>query len=71
LAVGVTLAFLDVKIVAAGLIIGGTTFVLSLVGVLFGSRCGSAFGNKAEMLGGGVLILIGLKILLEQTGVFF
>lgn len=71
LAVGVTLAFLDVKIVAAGLIIGGTTFVLSLVGVLFGSRCGNAFGNKAEMLGGGVLILIGLKILLEQTGVFF
>ena len=71
LAVGVTFAFLDVQIVSAALIIGGITFVLSLGGVLFGSRCGSAFGSKAEMLGGGVLILIGLKILLEQTGVFF
>lgn len=70
LAVGVTFAFLDVQIVSAALIIGGITFVLSLGGVLFGSRCGSAFGSKAEMLGGGVLILIGLKILLEQTGVF-
>jgi putative Mn2+ efflux pump MntP len=70
LAVGVTFAFLDVQIVAAALIIGGITFILSLGGVLFGSRCGSAFGTKAELLGGGVLILIGLKILLEQTGVF-
>jgi len=70
LAVGVTLAFLDVRIVSAALIIGGITFILSLGGVLFGSRCGSAFGTKAEMLGGIVLIIIGLKILLEQTGVF-
>ena len=70
LAVGVTFAFLDVQIVSAALIIGGITFILSLGGVLFGSRCGSAFGTKAEMLGGIVLIIIGLKILLEQTGVF-
>ncbi len=70
LAVGVTFAFLDVAIITAALIIGVITFVLSLGGVLFGSRCGSAFGSKAEILGGGVLILIGLKILLEQTGVF-
>lgn len=70
LAVGVTFAFLEVAIITAAIIIGFITFVLSLGGVVFGSRCGSAFGSKAEMLGGGVLILIGLKILLEQTGVF-
>lgn len=70
LAVGVTFAFLDVVIITAAIIIGFITFVLSLGGVVFGSRCGSAFGSKAEMLGGVVLILIGLKILLEQTGVF-
>lgn len=70
LAVGVTFAFLSVKIISAAIIIGITTFVLSLGGVLFGSKCGSAFGAKAELLGGIVLVLIGLKILLEQTGVF-
>lgn len=70
LAVGVTFAFLDVKIFSAALIIGCITFLLSAGGVLFGTRCGSAFGNKAEILGGIVLILIGFKILLEQTGVF-
>lgn len=69
LAVGITLAFLDVKIFSAALIIGAITFVLSAGGVLFGTRCGSLVGNKAEMLGGIVLIIIGLKILLEQTGV--
>ena len=70
LAVGITFAFLNVEIISAALIIGAITFMLSFGGVLFGSRCGSAFGSKAEILGGVVLILIGLKILFEQTGVF-
>jgi putative Mn2+ efflux pump MntP len=70
LAVGVTFAFLEVSIISAAIVIGTITFALSLGGVLFGTRCGNAFGNKAEILGGMVLILIGLKILLEQTGVF-
>ncbi|MEE0706896.1 MAG: manganese efflux pump MntP family protein [Adlercreutzia sp.] len=69
LAVGITFAFLGVNILAAIAVIGVTTFVLSLVGVVVGNAFGSRFEKPATIAGGIVLILIGLKILLEHLGV--
>ena len=69
LAVGISFAFLGVDIVQAALLIGATTFVLSGVGIFVGNIFGSKYKSKAEFLGGAVLILIGLKILLEHLGV--
>lgn len=69
LAVGVTFAFLQVSIVPAVSLIGITTFVLSLIGVSLGRVFGAKFKSKAEFLGGAILILIGVKILLEHLGV--
>lgn len=66
LAVGITFAFLGVNIWAAIAIIGVTTFVLSLVGVVVGNQFGSRFEKAATIAGGIVLILIGLKILIEH-----
>ena len=70
LAVGVTFAFLGVRIVPAVLLIGGITFVLSAVGVRLGIRFGGRFRGSAEAAGGGILILVGLRILLEHLGIF-
>ncbi len=69
LAVGVTLAFLGVSIGWAMAVIGVTTFALSFVGVAVGNRFGARFEGPAALAGGVVLILIGLKILLEHLGV--
>lgn len=69
LAVGITFAFLQVRIVPAVLAIGGITFALSFAGVLLGNRFGTRFQKKAEIAGGTVLIVIGVKILLEHLGV--
>ena len=69
LAVGISFAFLGVDIVQAALLIGATTFVLSGVGIYVGNVFGAKYKSKAELLGGAVLILIGLKILLEHLGV--
>ena len=69
LAVGISFAFLGVDIVTAALLIGATTFVLSGVGIFVGNIFGSKYKSKAELAGGVVLILIGLKILLEHLGV--
>ena len=69
LAVGVTLAFLDVPILSSVCFIGVVTFCLSLVGVKVGNVFGCKYKSKAEFVGGLVLILIGLKILLEHMGV--
>lgn len=69
LAVGITFAFLHVDIVPAVLLIGLITLGLSFVGVLIGHRFGTRFQKKAEIAGGVVLVLIGLKILLEHLGV--
>lgn len=69
LAVGITFAFLNVNIIPAVVIIGVTTFALSLAGVLIGNRFGAKYKNKAELAGGIILILIGLKILLEHLGI--
>ena len=69
LAVGVTLALLNVNIIATVLSIGLCTFIISTVGVKIGNVFGKKFKSKAELLGGVVLVLIGLKILLEHLGV--
>ncbi len=69
LAVGITFAFLSVNIWSSISIIGVTTFVLSAVGVLIGHKFGAKYKNKAELAGGVILVLIGLKILLEHLGV--
>lgn len=69
LAVGVTFAFMKVNIIAAVLFIGIVTFVCSAVGVKIGSIFGTKYKSKAELFGGAVLILIGLKILLEGVGI--
>ena len=70
LAVGVSFAFLSVNIWAAVSFIGAITFVLSMIGVKVGSLFGSKYKSKAELVGGAILILMGLKILLEHLGVF-
>ena len=69
LAVGVTFAFLQVQIWVAVIAIGVTTFCLSAIGVRVGNVFGAKYRGKAECLGGVILILLGLKILLEHLGV--
>lgn len=70
LAVGVTFAFLNVNLGFAVSFIGVTTFVISAVGVKVGNVFGARYKSKAELAGGIILILLGLKILLEHLGVF-
>lgn len=69
LAVGITFAFLQVAIVPSIAIIGLTTFVISFAGVAVGHFFGARFEKPATIVGGVVLILIGVKILLEHLGV--
>ena len=69
LAVGITFAFLQTDIVPSVAIIGCTTFVISFAGVAVGHFFGARFEKPATIVGGVVLILIGLKILLEHLGV--
>lgn len=68
LAVGITFAFLDTPIIEAIAIIGCTTFLLSILGVVVGNFFGTRYKKKAEIAGGIILVLIGLKILLEHLG---
>lgn len=68
LAVGVTFAFLQVRILPAVLFIGSITFLLSAAGVKIGNVFGCRYQKKAEFAGGLILILMGLKILLEHLG---
>ena len=69
LAVGITFAFLDTPIVEAITIIGITTMVISIIGVVVGNFFGSRYKSKAEFIGGLILVLLGLKILLEHLGI--
>lgn len=69
LAVGVTFAFLNVNILLAVALIGIITFVISCIGVKLGNVFGDKYEKKAELAGGVVLVLIGLKILLEHLGI--
>jgi len=70
LAVGISLAMAgDVNITLAVLLIGVVTFALSGLGVKIGNVFGSRYEKKAQIAGGVILILLGLKILLEHLGV--
>lgn len=69
LAVGVAFSLQNVKIVPSACMIGITTFLISAAGVKIGNRFGGRYQNKAELVGGCVLILMGLKILLEDLGI--
>ena len=69
LAVGITFAFLNVNIWTAILCIGVTTFLFSCAGVKIGSVFGEKYRSRAELAGGIILVLMGLKILLEHLGV--
>ena len=69
LAIGITFAFLNVNVSFAVTLIGITTFIISLIGVKLGNKFGSNYKSKAGIAGGIVLILIGIKILLEHLGI--
>lgn len=69
LAVGVSFAFLKVSIVPAVTFVGVITLVLSAIGVKLGNVFGARYKSKAELAGGIILVLIGVKILLEHLGI--
>ena len=71
LAVGVSFSMVEltVPIYAAAALIGCTTFAISVAGVFVGNLFGARYKNRAEFVGGAILILIGLKILLEHRGI--
>lgn len=69
LAVGVTFAFLNVNIYLAAAIIGITTFLISAIGVKIGNVFGLKYKSKAELAGGAILILMGIKIFLEHLAI--
>lgn len=71
LAVGITMAFLEVNIAVAITIIGIITFAISVIGVKIGNIFGNKYEKKAEFAGGVILILMGIKILLEHLGIIF
>ena len=67
LAVGLTFAFFKINLFISICIIGIITFVLSLIGVKIGNRFGDKLKNKAGLIGGGILIIIGLKIFISHV----
>lgn len=70
MAVGITFSFFSVNLVIAILMIGISAFVFSIIGVNIGKLIGKNFEKKAQIIGGIVLILIGVKILLEHFDIF-
>ena len=66
LAVGITFAFLETPIIEAITIIGFTTMIISIAGVVVGNFFGGRYKHKAELVGGIILVLLGLKILIEH-----
>lgn len=69
LAVGITFAFLKTNIIVASLIIAVITFIISVLGVKIGNKFGDKYERKAETVGALILILMGIKILLEHLGI--
>ena len=67
LAVGLSLAMLNVSVWFPALIIGLVAAIFTLVGLRLGRRIGEAWGPRVEILGGIILIMIGIKIVLEHT----
>lgn len=68
LAVGISLAMSGGGIMGPAVIIGVVTLAISMLGVRIGSVFGDRFGRKAELVGGAILILIGVKVLMEHLG---
>lgn len=73
LIVGMSLSFISmpetilwIAVLMPVLIIGSVTFIMSMLGILFGKKVGNRFGKRMEMLGGVVLIIIGIRILAEH-----
>lgn len=66
LVVGISFALISVNMLAAVIIFGFTTFFVAMTGVLIGKKTGKKFGKKAEIIGGIILIVIGLKILIQH-----
>jgi manganese efflux pump family protein len=66
LAVGVTFAFFKINIFIAAIIIGSITFVISMAGVKIGNIFGAKYKSKAEFIGGVILVLLGIKIVIEH-----
>ena len=66
LAIGITFAFLNVNLILAISLIGVITFIISVLGVKVGNIFGDTYANKAEFAGGIILLLLGLKLLLEH-----
>lgn len=66
LAVGISFSFVNIPILISVLIIGFVTFMASMLGILFGKKTGKHLGKRVEMAGGIILIIIGLKILIEH-----
>ena len=71
LAVGVSFAFLSINVIPICLAIGVITFLMCFMGVLIGKKIGNVFKNYAQMIGGLILILIGINILNEHTGIIY
>ena len=69
LAIGITFAFLKTNIIISSSIITITTLILSILGVILGNKFGTKYKNKAEFLGGFILIIMGIKILLEHLNI--
>lgn len=66
LAIGITFAFLRVSLIFSVVMIGVITFIISFAGVKIGNKFGNKYEKKAEIFGGGILILLGIKILVEH-----
>lgn len=66
LVIGITFAFIKTSIITATILFGFVTFIMSLVGFILGKRLKNIIGEKVEAVGGVILILIGVKILLEH-----
>ncbi|BDX38686.1 putative manganese efflux pump MntP [Tenuifilaceae bacterium CYCD] len=69
LAVGVSFAIIEVNMLLAFLVIGFVTFIVAMLGMLFGKKIGDRIGRRMEILGGIILITIGVKILIEHLTV--
>lgn len=70
LAVGLSLAFLNVEILYPSVIIGVVACIMTIVGMIFGEVLGKIAGKKIGILGGLILIGIGIKILIEHLAIF-
>ena len=66
LAIGLSLAIIDGSILVSSVIIGVTSFILSVAGYLLGDRLGHRFGKRMELLGGLILIGIGIRVLVSH-----